>query len=373
MTEEYQAKIYHKDLIVESSNNHWRIIRLNRPDTLHVLDITLVNALIDAFEDAQADQEVKAVWFDSTTSQAFCAGADLRKLRQLVLEGENEIAEAFFKQQYALNLILHCYTKPIVIWGEGYVMGGGLGLFMAAPFRLVGEYSRLAMPEIHIGLYPDVGGTKFLADRGVLGLFSGLTGSIMTSAGAYAIGWATHICKATRDSVLNKMTEIIWDKEPSRAFISIANVLTHFHRPVPAGPLQNSLDILYDVCQGNNFEEDYYAIMSLVDSPSDWLRQAGESLQKGSPRSAAITWLLWQWARTPRTWKEIFDLETQISAWKIRQSDFIEGVRARLIDKDLAPIWDKPNNLSLAGILSEKPPITNLNTWNNILRQYHVI
>ena len=83
-------------------------------------------------------------------------------------------------------------------------MGGGLGLFMAAPFRLVTPYSRLAMPEINIGLYPDVGASRFLADRGPVGLFTGLTGSIMTAAGAYSIGWATHICDAQRDNVLKK-------------------------------------------------------------------------------------------------------------------------------------------------------------------------
>ena len=184
---------YHPDLVVEEAKNGWRIVRLNRPKSLHALDESIVTALLRVFEDFRDDKNVKAIWLDSTTPKAFCAGGDVRKLRQLVINQEVDTANKFFQQEYALDLLLHNYAKPVVVWGEGYVMGGGLGLFMAAPFRLVTPYSRLAMPEINIGLYPDVGASRFLADRGPIGLFTGLTGSIMTAAGAYSIGWATHL------------------------------------------------------------------------------------------------------------------------------------------------------------------------------------
>lgn len=105
------------------------------------------------FEDFHHDDSVKAIWLDSTTPKAFCAGGDVRKLRQLVINNEVETANKFFETEYALDLLLHNYVKPVVVWGEGYVMGGGLGLFMAAPFRLVTPYSRLAMPEVNIGSY----------------------------------------------------------------------------------------------------------------------------------------------------------------------------------------------------------------------------
>src|SRR5690606_37633240 len=124
---------------------------------------------------------------------------------------EDDAAHILFVQADEFELWFHDCAEAIVVWGGGYVMGGGLGLFMAAPFRLVTPYSRLAMPEINIGLYPDVGATRFLADRGAIGLFTGLTGSIMTAAGAYGIGWATHICDAQRDSVLDKVINIDWD------------------------------------------------------------------------------------------------------------------------------------------------------------------
>ena len=87
------------------------------------------------------------------------------------------------------------------------------------------------------------------------------------------------------------------------------------------------------------------------DASSDWLRQASENLQKGSPSTAAITWLLWQWGKQVHSWDEVFDLEAQISEWKIRHPDFVEGVRARLVDKDLSPEWKACEDLTLRGIL----------------------
>ncbi len=367
------SKNYHPDLIVEEAKNGWRIVRLNRPKSLHALDESITSALFEVFQDFHRDDDVKAIWLDSTTPKAFCAGGDVRKLRQLVINDEVETANKFFEQEYALDLLLHNYAKPVLVWGEGYVMGGGLGLFMAAPFRLVTPYSRLAMPEINIGLYPDVGATRFLADRGSIGLFTGLTGSIMTAAGAYGIGWATHICDAQRDNVLEKVISIDWEHYPAGDFRAIDDTLNSLHRPVGPGPLQNSLDVIQSVCRGQNFEHDYESIIGLSDARSDWLRQASENLQKGSPATAALTWLLWQWGKQVHSWNEIFELETQISDWKIRHADFVEGVRARLVDKDLSPEWKMGTDLSLKGILADNPPVTNIESWNALLKQYAVI
>ncbi|WP_312080665.1 enoyl-CoA hydratase/isomerase family protein [Acinetobacter schindleri] len=373
MTYSPVSKQYHSDLIVEEAQNGWRIVRLNRPKSLHALDETIASALLEVFEDFHHDDNVKAIWFDSTTPKAFCAGGDVRKLRQLVINDEVATANKFFEQEYALDLLLHNYAKPVLVWGEGYVMGGGLGLFMAAPFRLVTPYSRLAMPEINIGLYPDVGATRFLADRGAIGLFTGLTGSIMTAAGAYGIGWATHICDMQRDAVLHKMVNVDWDHYPAGDFRAIDDTLNSMHRPVGPGPLQNSLDVIHSVCRGVNFEHDYEAIVGLRDARSDWLRQASENLQKGSPATAALTWLLWQWGKQVHSWNEVFELEIQISDWKIRHPDFVEGVRARLVDKDLSPEWEKGTDLSLKGIFGNNPPVTQIDSWNALLRQYGVI
>src|SRR5690606_36796536 len=108
-------------------------------------------------------------------------------------------------------------------------------------------------------------------------------------------------------------------------------------RPVSPEPLQYSLDVIHSVCRGINFEHDYESSIGLSDARSDWLRQSSENLKKGSPTTAALTWLLWQWGKQVHSWKEVFELEVQISDWKIRPHDFVEGVRVRLVDKDLSP------------------------------------
>ncbi|KAA8735600.1 enoyl-CoA hydratase/isomerase family protein [Acinetobacter qingfengensis] len=366
--------IKHPDVLVESLKNGWWSVRLNRPKSLHALDEQIVTALYSTFEYLHQNDLVKAIWFDSTTPKAFCAGGDVRKLRQLVLEDQLEQAKQFFKQEYALDRLLHHYAKPLVVWGEGYVMGGGLGLFMAAPFRLVTPHSRLAMPEINIGLYPDVGATRFLADRGTIGLFIGLTGSIMTAAGAYSIGWATHVCEQGRDIVLNHLTSIRWKDYSAGDFRAIDDTLNSLHRPLAAGPLQNSLDVIHSVCRGQDFIQDYQSICGLGNARSDWLRQASENLSNGSPTTAALTWLLWQWAKQNRSWNEVFSLEEEISGWKIQHADFIEGVRARLVDKDLQPDWQKKSFQNLADLFKDNPPFSeSVDSWNALLRQYGIL
>ena len=195
----------------------------------------------------------------------------------------------------------------------------------------------------------------------------------MTAAGAYGIGWATHICDAQRDVVLHKMLDIDWDHYPAGDFRALDDTLNSLHRPVSPGPLQISLDVIHSVCRGSNFEHDYEAIIGLSDARSDWLRQASENLAKGSPSTAAITWLLWQWGRQVHPWQEVFALETQISDWKIRHPDFVEGVRARLVDKDLSPEWQTVESMSLKNILGSNPPVTDIESWNDLLKQYGII
>jgi enoyl-CoA hydratase/carnithine racemase len=363
----------HPDLIVERATNGWTVVRLNRPKSLHALDELLAKALYDVFQELAQDQETRAVWLDSTTPKAFCAGGDVRKLRHLIVNDEVASAHRFFAEEYALDLLLHQYAKPVLVWGEGYVMGGGMGLFMAAPFRLVTPQSRLAMPEINIGLYPDVGGSRFLAERGAIGLFLGLTGSIMSASGAYTIGWATHISGESREEVLSRLSAIDWAAYPAGAFRAIDDTLDSLHRPLSAGPLQDSLDVIHSVCKGVDFMQDYQAITGLIEARSDWLRQAGENLAKGSPSTAALTWLLWQWGKADPSWTRVFELERTLAEWKTLHPDFVEGVRARLVDKDLAPAWQAKNFNSLKEALGSSVPKADDPDWIAILTKYGIL
>ncbi len=361
----------HPDLLVEPLGNGWTRVQLNRPKSLHALDEGLCRALREVFDALAVDDHTQAIWMDSSTSKSFCAGGDVRRLREQVLAGHPEQADAFFEQEYALDLQLHQYPKPLVVWGEGYIMGGGMGLFMAAPFRLVTPESRLAMPEINIGLYPDVGATRFLAERGTLGLFLAMTGSIMGASGAFTIGWATHIAGVGRDEVLRHLIGIDWTAHPAGAFRAIDDTLDALHRPLSSGPLQDSLDVIHSVCRGEDFMADYRAILALRDARSDWLRQAGENLRQGSPMTAAVSWLLWQWGRALPSWEAVFALEQQVASWTIRQPDFVEGVRARLVDKDLQPRWSCQAVNSLMSALPNAPVAADP-SWRHVLQQHGV-
>jgi enoyl-CoA hydratase/carnithine racemase len=366
----------HPDLIVERAGNGWTIIRLNRPKSLHALDESLARSIFEVVIALASDNETQAIWMDSSTPKAFCAGGDVRQLRQMSLDGNVNGADIFFREEYAADLMLHQYSKPIVVWGEGYVMGGGMGLMMAAPFRLVTPTSKLAMPEINIGLFPDVGATRFLAERGLIGLFLGLTGALVDAGDAHMLNWATHISHLSKDDVLAKLVSLDWTVQNSITghYHLVADALAVIHRPVVGEAFKNNLDDIYRVCRGVDFIEDYNAIISLSEVTSNhWLKQAADNLKNGSPSTAALTWLLWQWANAAnRPWAQVFALEIQLAEWKIRHPDFNEGVRARLVDKDNQPVWQVQQVESLAQALGGVPSGDD-ESWLGILQKFGVV
>lgn len=132
--------------------------------------------------------------------------------------------------------------------------------------------------------------------------------------------------------------------------------------------------MIHSVCRGSDFMQDVQAIKGLATARSDWLRQASENLTNGSPTTAAITWLLWQWAKQHRSWNDVFTLEEEISAWKIQHADFIEGVRARLVDKDLQPAWQAQDYQTLRELFPHSiPKSEHIDSWNALLRQYGIL
>src|SRR5690606_15192614 len=171
------------------------IATLNVPRALNALSLEMIDLLKMQLDDWQQDARIAAVWLDAEGDKAFCAGGDVVRLYQSMVDtptGErNHYAEAFFGREYQLDYLLHTYGKPVICWGHGIVMGGGLGLMSGCSHRVVTEKSRIAMPEITIGLHPDVGGSWFLSRMpGRTGLFLGLTGANINAADALYIGLA---------------------------------------------------------------------------------------------------------------------------------------------------------------------------------------
>ena len=162
------------------------VATLDAPKSLHALTLDMVRLLDGALQRWAFDPSIACVVLQSSTDKAFCAGGDVRSLRAAVLAEPqampNAVAQAFFSEEYRLDHRIHTYSKPLLVWGGGIVMGGGLGLMAGASHRVVTETTRIAMPEISIGLFPDVGGSWLLPRMpGRSGLFLGLTGARVTT------------------------------------------------------------------------------------------------------------------------------------------------------------------------------------------------
>ena len=173
-------------------------IVLNRPQTLNALDLPMIRACAEALETWRDDPHVHAVVIEGAGDRAFCAGGDVRALRQYQLDGEHHKAETFFREEYQLNLMIATYPKPYIALIDGICMGGGIGVSVHAPYRVATERAAFAMPETAIGFFPDIGATYFLPRLpGQVGTYLGLTGLRMQGADAVHAGIG-HAFRAAR-------------------------------------------------------------------------------------------------------------------------------------------------------------------------------
>ncbi|MFI4981145.1 MAG: enoyl-CoA hydratase/isomerase family protein, partial [Nevskiales bacterium] len=278
---------------------------------------------------------------------AFCAGGDVRSLREAILAHQapapNPLAEAFFSEEYRLDYRIHTYPKPILVWGGGIVMGGGLGLLAGASHRVVTETSRIAMPEIGIGLYPDVGGSWFLRHMpGRTGLFLALTGAALNGHDALAVGLADFFLRAAdRGALMERLGTVAWTDAPGANHAALSRALRQFAGNAlelrPVSNVRTHAEAIERLTDGDTLAE----VVSLITGyrgEDAWLGKAAATLAGGSPTSAALIWAIWQRARH-MSLAEAFRMELIVSLQCCEHPDFAEGVRALLVDKDNQPRW----------------------------------
>lgn len=273
--------------------------------------------------------DIYIVVLRSTSPKAFCAGGDVRAL---VAEARKDLesAKAFFRGEYSLDWLLDCFSKPTVSLINGICMGSGAGLSCFNTHRVAGENYKWAMPETAIGLFPDVGVAHILARVcWPLGLYLGLTGRIIRRADAHWLGLATH-CIASEhfDDIVAKLG----DAQP------VDLLLDHLHQPQDVGPLQNEAGYIEEYFSGQTLEEIIRRLQSASGASADWASATLADLRKKSPLSLAIT------DRHIRSARDLDLRETLIQDYRLAVrcldgSDFFEGVRAALIDKDGKPNW----------------------------------
>lgn len=311
-------------------------LTLDQPQSLNALTLDMATAAREQLREWAARADISCVVLQGE-GRAFCAGGDVRRMRQGILAGD-DYCERFFEQEYRLDHALHNYPKPLLAWGHGVVMGGGLGLLMGASHRVVTASTRMAMPEINIGLYPDVGASFFLnrLPQG-LGLFLGITGCEWNGADAVALGMANYLLDDDRKTRLpDLLAGLPWSNRSDNNHAVLAACLGQLPIASIAPQLTNHTEAIAAACSGSP-EQTVTALHSL-DIREEWFGRALANLTHGCPVTACIVAEQLQRGRG-MSLADAFRMEWTISIQCTRHPDFPEGVRAQLVDKDKQPRW----------------------------------
>lgn len=329
------------NIILSEIKNGVGIITFNSPKSLNSISLEMALAMTAQLNEWKNDNNVHCVFLQGN-EKAFCAGGDVRRLYQALIKTEtgkiSKDALEFFIQEYTLDYTIHTYPKPIVAWGDGIVMGGGIGLLVGASHRIVTEKSKLAMPEITIGLYPDVGGTWFLnrmPDR--WGDYFGLTGARMNAGDAIYLGLADYFLSSElKEAVLEKMMVQKWE-ENSEKNKTLLNHIFESLNTSTSSPVKEHTTFAKKLLQIKSVEE-FNQLLAYESMQDEWLAEGYKSFKAGSPTSAMV--IFEQLKRGKNlSLEQVFCSELNLSVQFSLRSDFPEGVRALLIEKDLTPRW----------------------------------
>ncbi len=324
------------------------VARLNTPRSMNALSLEMIHLLKPRLDQWAADDAIGAVWLEGEGDKALCAGGDIVALYRDMTEPRSDSRSAsegdtFFTDEYELDYQIHTYPKPFIVWGNGLVIGGGLGLMSGGSHRVVTDHTRVAMPEVSIGLYPDVGAGWFLNKMpGRTGLFLGLTGARMNGADAIFTGLADRFIRHDmRDEVRQALQQSDFGDE---AHAAVSKVLRRFEagsrEAMPQSVVREHFDVIQALTDGDS-------LMEVVDSlgkyagEDPWLIKAVKTVAAASPASLTLHWQHYH-NTLHDSLSQVFDKELRISKRSLRMGEFAEGVRALLIDKDLKPRWHFP-------------------------------
>ncbi|MCJ0979540.1 enoyl-CoA hydratase/isomerase family protein [Rhodococcus sp. ARC_M12] len=301
-------------------------IVLNRPEALNSLNGAMIEGIRDALEAWRDDDAVSSVLVTSSSPRAFCAGGDIKAIRQAVVDGDDEAGREYFAAEYDLDEVIAGYPKPYIAVIEAAAFGGGLGISIHGSIRIVTENAVLAMPETAIGFVPDVGSSYFLSRLpGRVGRYLALTGTRITGSDALALGLATHFCPSESVSAL---------KADILAGVDVHEVLDRYTAAPPTAELSFDAKAVAAVFE----KESLVDIIDALVCDTSWSRTTKTQLATLSPTSLMATDALI--ARgADSTLRECLDRELRVATWIITEPDFAEGVRAVLVDKDRAPQW----------------------------------
>lgn len=320
--------------------------QLNAEASLNALSQAMIDLLRPQLDAWANDEGIACVVLLGRGERAFCAGGDIVSLYNAMRENagaSREQAERFFETEYRLDYQIHTYPKPMLCWGDGIVMGGGLGLMSGCSHRVVTERSRIAMPEGGIGFFPDVAGTWFLNRMpGRTGLYLGLTGASMNAADALYLDLADFFIRSEqRDAIFEALREAHWSGDASANQQELSLLLRRFsaqsQKALPVSKVQQHRQLIDRVTDRTSVA-DILSALSEEQTEDEWLASALKSLQRGSPTASMVFFEQYRRGRH-LSLKEVFILELNMAVQFTRRHDFTEGVRALLVDKDRQPKW----------------------------------
>ncbi|WP_438013015.1 enoyl-CoA hydratase/isomerase family protein [Psychrobacter raelei] len=342
---------------------------LNSPKSLNALSVDMCQLMSTKLTQWQNDSKVVAVLLRGSGDKAFCAGGDIRKLYDSMLDNPpmpNPYATDFFGSEYALYRQMHFYGKPIILWGNGIIMGGGMGLMAACSHRIVTETTKFAMPEISIGLFPDASGSWFLQRMPAkTGLFLGLTGALCNGSDAKFASLAEYAMPSSQyQQVIDTLAAAAWEDAPaSSALYSRAHRVAH-HSLAELERSANAADNADVVFKPSKLAEHWASIQTLMVSgglkeidarlqddaalaeidpnfaEDSWTQRALATYRAGCPVTAALTYELFHRVKD-LSLEQILYVEANVAVHCANNPDFKEGVRALLIDKDKNPNWSR--------------------------------
>ena len=312
------------------------VIRLNRPKAINAMTLEMslgIDAALDRFE---ADPAVALVLLEGAGERGLCAGGDIRGLYESSRVG-GDLGKVFWRQEYTMNARIARFPKPYVAFMDGLVMGGGVGLSAHGRHRIVTERTRLAMPEVGLGFFPDVGGTWLLSrSPGEIGTYFGLTGATMNGPDAIHARFADAVVPTAKWAALR---DVLTKVRPNTASAEIKRLIDGFATGENAGPVA-SMQPEIDAWFARDRIEDILA--ALQRDGSEFARATRKTLKEKSPRGMVVTLELLRLARASSSLEHCLVREYRAALQVFASDDFREGVRAAVIDKDRSPHWSPP-------------------------------
>lgn len=316
------------DIIISVTGRVGRI-SLNRPKAIHALNLAMCEAMTEALLAWRDDDGVDVILLDHAEGRGFCAGGDIRMLAESGAKGGDE-ARTFFHVEYRLNHLLFTYEKPIVAFMDGITMGGGVGIALPAQYRIATENTRFAMPETGIGLFPDVGGGWFLPRlEGRAGVYLALTGARIKGEDCLALGGATHYLPSA--ALADVKEKLIANPADTAAILNAASVVP------PSADFMAQLPQINRLFASDRLEDIFAA---LDQDGSDWATEQAQGLRGKSPQACKVSLRQLAEGAAMPDFAAQMEQEYAIGARVVTMHDFLEGVRALIIDKDHQPKWN---------------------------------